>query len=654
MKELDSGITENLGKTAMKCPKIKRALFPLKIVLFCWYGASSSLIPYMTIHMKELGITVEETAIIYTLLPVTQLVCTPLAGMIADKLGRYKDVLMLSVLFSVAFATAILFVPPAPDPKVERPSINLNCGPVILPHVVVEKCWGGPCDVFYTNRTNPMRLVGCSAFCPKVFDSEYKSAASLCNSKDAYCFIGDDTRYPLIENNFTLRIAFKQPYPERSTCSYPVAGVVPIQVNDSDTEENFIPSICPIVIHKARRNCTIKCAFQQLPDDDNGTFPHINQCVRTVGNRVLTFWVYFVLRILFNIFASICLTLLDATALAMVGAHGGQYGRQRFWAILAQALFSPVTGFLVDLLTEQKGYADYSPAFHFYNVLAVCTAIAVWMMDVDVPPPAENVIKNFRRLLKVPPVIVLMIVVFWLGAMWGFVESFLFWYLLDLGSPNYLLGLTLTTGAIVGLPFLYESDWFVRKAGQVNLLLLALFFYFVRFFGYSYIHNPWWCIPFEAMEAFTYHLMWVAAATYGAELAPRGLLATIQGCVGGFHYGVGRGSGSFAGGTMMSKFGARLAFRVMGIASGAMFIAYGVFYYGWLRKRERRGKKISTAEMELNTSNMVTNNASEARPSIITVALAPDIDHGGESIKNGSHLNFNEVKNLQDSNDASH
>ncbi|XP_054708258.1 major facilitator superfamily domain-containing protein 6-like [Uloborus diversus] len=596
----------------MKAPTINRALFPLKIVLFCWYGASSSLIPYMTIHMKELGITVEETAIIYTFLPVTQLFCTPLAGMIADKLGRYKDVLMLSVLSSVAFATAILFVPPAPDPRVEHPDIDLHCSPVVLPHVVVEKCWGGPCNVFYTNQSNPMRLEGCSVYCPGLINKEFSAADELCNKNDSHCFIGNDLRYPLIESNFTLRLNLRNPYPERNTCLYPVDGVTPVLPDYTYSEENILQSICPVVVNKAGSNCTIKCSFLQLPDDENGTFPHINRCVRTTGNRVLTFWLYFILRILFNIFASICLTLLDATALAMVEAHGGQYGRQRFWAILAQAIFSPVTGFLVDLLSEHKGYMDYSPAFHFYNVLAVCTAIAVWCMSVDVPPPAENVIKNFRKLLKVPPVIALMVVVFWLGAMWGFVESFLFWYLLDLGSPNFLLGLTLTTGAVVGLPFLYESDWFVRKAGQVNLLLLALLFYFIRFFGYSYIHNPWWCIPFEAMEAFTYHLMWVAAATYGAELAPQGLLATIQGCVGGLHYGVGRGSGSFAGGTLMSHFGARLAFRVMGIAAGVMLFVYGLVYYGWLRKRGDRDKRKPVShEVELSSGNIVSNNAAE-------------------------------------------
>jgi hypothetical protein len=47
-----------------------------------------------------------------------------------------------------------------------------------------------------------------------------------------------------------------------------------------------------------------------------------------------------------------------------------------------------------------------------------------------------------------------------------------------------------------------------------------------------YYRNAWWCFPFEAMEALSCHLMWVAAATYCALLAPKNLLATLIGVLG--------------------------------------------------------------------------------------------------------------------------
>lgn len=69
----------------------------------------------------------------------------------------------------------------------------------------------------------------------------------------------------------------------------------------------------------------------------------------------------------------------------------------------------------------------------------------------------------------------------------------------------------------------------------------------------------------------------------------------------------------------MSQFGARLAFRVMGIAAGVMFIVYGVVYYGYLRKREKRIQKkaANQNEVELNSHNTVSNVASDSKCTLI-------------------------------------
>src|SRR5947208_1643907 len=48
---------------------------------------------------------------IYTLLPITQVLGPPIAGFIADKLGKYKPVLVLSLVLCIVTATSILFVP---------------------------------------------------------------------------------------------------------------------------------------------------------------------------------------------------------------------------------------------------------------------------------------------------------------------------------------------------------------------------------------------------------------------------------------------------------------------------------------------------------------------------------------------------------------
>lgn len=110
---------------------------------------------------------------------------------------------------------------------------------------------------------------------------------------------------------------------------------------------------------------------------------------------------------------------------------------------------------------------------------------------------------------------------------------------------------------------------------------------FIKTFHYS--RNAWWCFPFEAMEALSCHLMWVAAATYCAILAPKNLLATLIGVLGMAHFSLGRGSGSFFGGILIGQSGTREAFRYMGLVSVFGGIIYCAMHWLWLRKFDNMG-----------------------------------------------------------------
>lgn len=100
-----------------------------------------------------------------------------------------------------------------------------------------------------------------------------------------------------------------------------------------------------------------------------------------------------------------------------------------------------------------------------------------------------------------------------------------------------------------------------------------------------FFRSAWWCFPFEALESLSVHLMWVAAATYCAILAPSNLLATLIGVVGMAHYSIGKGSGAFIGGHIISKFGIREAFQIMGVVAAASGVIYTVANRFWLNKQ---------------------------------------------------------------------
>lgn len=98
-----------------------------------------------------------------------------------------------------------------------------------------------------------------------------------------------------------------------------------------------------------------------------------------------------------------------------------------------------------------------------------------------------------------------------------------------------------------------------------------------------YTRNAWLCFPFEGMEALSCHLLWVAAATYCAILAPKNLLATLIGVLGMAHFSLGRGSGSFIGGLLIAEVGTREAFRYMGLVAFIGGCTYGTLHFLWLR-----------------------------------------------------------------------
>lgn len=103
----------NMSKFDKMC--IKRGINPnlimLKITLFVMYGATSSLLPYLTIHMQSIGITVEEIAIIYLALPFTTFLAPPITGFLVDKFGKYKPVIVMSLLLNALFHHSLMLIP---------------------------------------------------------------------------------------------------------------------------------------------------------------------------------------------------------------------------------------------------------------------------------------------------------------------------------------------------------------------------------------------------------------------------------------------------------------------------------------------------------------------------------------------------------------
>ena len=133
-------------------PSLNRNLLPLKFTLFFFNGASFAIMPYLTIHMKDIGINDVDIALMYAILPFCVFIAPPVVGFFADKLGNYIRVLLMSII-GCAFFHSLLLAVPTNLRHVDYPETTMT-----MTETDVSLKWK-PCDA--EKACTKIRLVSC-------------------------------------------------------------------------------------------------------------------------------------------------------------------------------------------------------------------------------------------------------------------------------------------------------------------------------------------------------------------------------------------------------------------------------------------------------------------------------------------------------------
>ena len=82
-------------------------------------------------------------------------------------------------------------------------------------------------------------------------------------------------------------------------------------------------------------------------------------------------------------------------------------------------------------------------------------AFGVLTVDLDFRPPAKELLKDIKSVLANVEVLVFFVVIFFSSLFWGYIESYLFWFLEEMGGSKSLMGLTVTVSSLFGIPALF-------------------------------------------------------------------------------------------------------------------------------------------------------------------------------------------------------
>ncbi|XP_025829071.1 uncharacterized protein LOC108740930 [Agrilus planipennis] len=682
----------------------QKELLPLKLLFFIHASTIYVIYPYLTIHMRELGINVEETAIMSAITPVIAILMPPIAGMVADKIGNFK--FLLAFFSAAGGATALLFLivpvgrvtlsfpnqlvigiscqPNAfldvllsnefactPQPvSVQEARLNLKtCGFVcqsdndekfswrITDYAVDDNTSSNFPEVTYTvNRKPPKQKKTLqSAYQPLQIDLDWNhsvrsfgknsyffpaketvnfSCALNNNPKDIFtynttsksqieftddfnvsCMFGNDV-LPNATIYDNIQIGYSRITSTNNSYSVDYVKVDDVLHNSYCKQDYFKNMVVNVQVQNPNSSSEMMSdyEFKQCSPACIGLNPRKMFCsnskVSVDLDTKVTFWSYLSVRVLIGIIGGTAFAMFEGAVIAILREHKADYGLQRIYATVGGMISSPLAGWLIDFASQGKEYTDFRPIFFLYASLKIISAVLMLFMNLQFKTPANNVLADVYSVLKDVELITLFIVSFVLGTAWGFIESFLFWLIQDLGGSKSLMGITITIGGIAGIPLLVLSGPIIKRIGHANVLLIGFIFYAIRLLGYSLIYNPWLCLIFEAMESITSSLSFTAAVTYAAKLSTVTTDTSVQGMLGGIYYGVGKGAGSLIGGYSIKIFGTRQTYRIFSVATAVTGLLYFFFNFFYINRRKKKQEQEKETEKK-NDINMDNKDSSK-------------------------------------------
>ncbi|GBN49915.1 hypothetical protein AVEN_217464-1 [Araneus ventricosus] len=489
---------------------------------------------YITLFFNQRGLTVEEISFMYLIANLSQFVFNTACGVLSDKIRRPTYMTILSILIAGSLATYLTFIPKVSETIEENLSFgSLYCGEMDYDQVEINRT----CD-------SDLQVIPCEEMCTQ----ECCKDISMNKLNVIYKFV----------NNSVSSFNNGSEY-DFDWC-----------LRDSKTAlfANSTQTVCGVY----QKACAMTCLEYKSATAER-------------KSRVLFL---ITIAILFFTFDENVFRFLDILANYMANAFEAEYGRQIFWSNIGALTGPSLVALIIQQASTSEEVINYESSLYFYAAVAVLTIAIVCTLNVSQGKPTEEMSRAAMKLFGNVDFLFFIFILFVLGGTWGFLMSFHNLFLANIGTPIYMMGLLDTFSGVCGLPVLVAGKWLTDKIGHSNVFSLSLLGYFFKCFGYSFIRVAWPVFFLELLMVFSYHLLWIATMDYCAVIGPEGLKGTVIMLAGTVHFSLGRAFGSFAGGLLMSAYGATPAFQIMGAANGVTFLLYSIYQY---HRRSRRIKK---------------------------------------------------------------
>lgn len=529
------------------------------------FAAIGSLLPYLALFMKEIGLTASQTGIIYGFMPFVSFLVKPVFGLVADKFQQHRIVLIVCCTLTGIFFNLIQLVPISYTERTRTKS-EIKCG---KPGSYIQDCTianattkqNQECPSWLNINKNRHHLS-----LEQVLNESSQSENNYPRSHKGYSQEAYEGSHQQFECTFDCH--FVHEYNISQTVCFgnktdSIQQLKCLDVTASNTQHGFKFKIDQFSVgswnlEAEQSNCTNYYLHDIHYENDiyrlmtcpvnislkcDYLCSGVGECQKLKVDNLSksSFCLLLALLFLGNVTFSPILSLNDAISYDILGdKRRHKWGKQRLWGTIALALFAMISALTMDLSHLSK--TRFNIPFYLYGILFIIMACVARSANISNPIVCSKMLKGTMKILRDVYTMVFLIVVTYFGFLAGSIEAFLFWFLEeDLGSSLRIIpGLCLFSNCLSETIVLYVAGRLIKRYGHMKCLYTVFVAYCIRFVSYSYLTNAWYVLPVELLNGLTFGLMWATVTSYGSIITLPGMSGTIQGLLSGLNFGLGK------------------------------------------------------------------------------------------------------------------
>lgn len=510
-----------------------------KAFYFFFYTALGSLFPFFSLFYKQLWLTPGQIGILLALRPAVKLVCLPLWKMVTDRFSKPKVVYFISILGWTIGYFGQSFVYPTNMPcygysvvVLSAPASNLlNASAKTYSNITTRELIPNSHISDSLEKWSPknyqdlnkIKNTGASLLKSVKSAKRIENGASnvqlispwsQLNGHDANELETDANVKPRADSSDQRSETASRSLPEEKRTETVLSNDLAEDPHENNKQKVMSDSTEDKIIKKNKDNGIMP--YEQK--DEMVESPKPQDDFRVKYNT----WVFRTL-ILIVILTEIITTptpmLADNAIVRSLVETDSEYGKQRLFGSLGLSLAAILVAVWVSFMTDcvYTDTIDYLPCFYLFEIAIGATVLVSFCVEFNRPLEEEangyefldamKLFKNFKNG-------VFLVTLFAFGYFHSLQNSFLFWYLQDLGGTPVMFSIILLIYCLAEVVMYFLSGYVVETIGQQGMICLALACYTARYLMYTYLKDPWMVIPMEMVQGITYGGVWSITAVY--------------------------------------------------------------------------------------------------------------------------------------------